>query len=126
MKVSAKSLTQLVLGTSVGICLLSSVAVPTKADPVTPTPAPVDPLQDFRNPDSSSDPFARSNQGDNFAVMNLLRNAIKNSNRGADGFSAGDQDTNLNSATDQFQAKQRQLLLQQQAHPAPKSATKHN
>ncbi|MBV8885854.1 MAG: hypothetical protein JO235_17915 [Chroococcidiopsidaceae cyanobacterium CP_BM_RX_35] len=120
---SAKSLTQLVIGTSVGMFLFSSVALPVKAEPAAPTPASVDPLQDFRNPDRSSDPFARSNQGDNFGVMDLLRNAIKNSNRGTDGFSAGDQDTNLNSATDQFRAKQQQLL-RQQTPSAPSSATK--
>ncbi|MBV9386023.1 MAG: hypothetical protein JOZ78_06315 [Chroococcidiopsidaceae cyanobacterium CP_BM_ER_R8_30] len=125
MKVLAKSLNQLVIGTSVGIvCLFSSVALPVKAEPAAPTPAPVDPLQDFRNPDQSSNPFSSSNQGDNFAVMNLLRNVIRNSNSsGASGFSAGDEDSNLNSAADQFRAKQQQLLHQQAQPPASGSAT---
>ncbi len=124
MKVSFKSLAQLILGTSVGICLISSLRVqPSQAEPV-PTPAQqVDPLQDLRNSDRSSDPFSRANQGDNFGLMDLMRNAIKNSNRSSDGFSPGSQDENLDSAAAQFRAKQQQIILQQQAQPAPSASS---
>ena len=124
MKVSFKSLAQLILGTSVGICLFSSLKVqPSQAGPA-PTPTQqVDPLQDLRNSDRSSDPFSQAGQGDNFGLMDLMRNAIKNSNRSADGFSPASQDENLDSATAQFRAKQQQLILQQHGQSAPSASS---
>lgn len=111
MKLSAKLLAHLLLGTSAG-CLFSSIlAQPSLSLPATQT---TDPLQDFRY-QRSSNPFSQAGQGDNFAVMDLLRNAIKSSKNNSDGFSNPEE--GLDAATAQFRARQ-QRLIQQPSVPA--------
>lgn len=90
--------------------LLGFVSPAAHAQSVPPSSAStVDPLQDFHNPDGSSDPF--SGRGDNSSsIFNLIHQAMQGGfdvDRAAE---TSEQRESITDAAAAFRAKQRQLL----------------
>jgi len=118
---SVKSFNWLVLGSLTGFCLSLVLAPVGSAAPTSANTEPlptnanvgVDPLQGLSNPEQNSNPFSRANQGDNFGVMDLLRNATRNNRNPAD--VSAEQNEDLDAATARFRAKQQQIIRQQSA-----------
>jgi hypothetical protein len=115
MKTPAKSLTRLLLGTVVGIGVVSlllpqlSWAQATRANP----------LEDFETQENRNDPFSSGKEQDSFGgVYDLIHRAQMGNMRSWEDFSA-EQNENLNDAAAQFRARQRQRIQgQQQTSPA--------
>lgn len=113
MKMQTKLLTRLVLGTVAGISLSLLLPQPSRADD---NPRQVNPLQDI-DPQNSSDPFTRMNNGDNFGLLDLVRRATSNT-RSWDQFST-DQNQSLDSEAAKFRARQREIIQSQPQQPSP-------
>lgn len=102
MKMQALSLTRLVLGTVVGIGVISLLLPQITWAQATR----VNPLEDFENQDNSSDPFSSGKEQDSLGVFDLIHRATLGNNRSLQDYSA-EQNENLNDAAAQFRARQR-------------------
>lgn len=119
MKIPAKSLTRLILGTVAGISV-ASLLLPQSSWAETPR---VEPLQDFDS-EQNTDPFSSKDDGNGFGgVFDLMHRAQMGSMLNSDELS-NQQNENLDAAAAQFRARQRQRLQgQQQATPANPATT---
>lgn len=111
MKISPKSLTNLVLGTVAGISLVS-LLMPQQSWAQT---TDVNPLQDL-NPEQNQDPFSNSSEGDSFSMFNIIHRANLGGSLNIDDYNAA-QNESLNNAAAEFRKKQLQRMQQQQATP---------
>ena len=105
MKMQALSLTRLVLGTVVGIGVISSLLPQITWAQATR----VNPLEDFENQENSNDPFSSGKEQDSLGVFDLIHRANLGNNRSIQDYSA-EQNQNLNDAAAQFRARQRQRI----------------
>lgn len=112
MKISPKSLTNLVLGTVAGISV-TSLVMPQLSWAQTATN--VNPLQDFNSSEQNQDPFSSHNDGNSFSMFDIIHRANLGSNISIDDYSA-EQNESLNNAAAEFRKKQLQRM-QQQATP---------
>lgn len=110
MKISPKSLTNLVLGTVAGISLVSFL-MPQLTWAQTTN---VNPLQDL-NPEQNQDPFSNSSEGNSFSMFDIIHRANLGSIN-IDDYSA-EQNESLNNAAAEFRKQQLQRMQQQQATP---------
>ena len=113
MIITAKSLTQLVLGTVVGIGVVSLLLPqPSWADAA----SEANPLHDFQ-PQQDGDPFSDSTEEDSLGVFDLIHRAQMGNLTSPDDYSA-QQNQNLDAAAADFRARQRQQI-QAPAQAAP-------
>lgn len=105
MKMQALSLTRLVLGTVVGIGVISLLLPQITWAQTTR----VNPLEDFENQDNNSDPFSSGKEQDSLGVFDLIHRATLGNNRSLQDYSA-EQNQNLNDAAAQFRTRQRQRI----------------
>ena len=114
MKMQALSLTRLVLGTVVGISVISLLLPQITWAQATR----VNPLEDFENQENSNDPFSSGKEQDSLGVFDLIHRATLGNNRSLQDFSA-EQNESLDAASARFRAEQiRKIQQQQQAAPA--------
>lgn len=111
MKISPKSLTNLVLGTVAGISLVS-LLMPQLGWAQTTN---VNPLQDL-NPEQNQDPFSNSSEGNSFSMFNIIHRANLGGSLNIDDYNAA-QNESLNNAAAEFRKKQLERMQQQQATP---------
>lgn len=111
MKISPKSLTNLVLGTVAGISL-ASFLMPQLTWAQTTN---VNPLQDL-NPEQNQDPFSSSSEGNSFSMFDIIHRANLGGSLNIDDYNAA-QNESLNNAAAEFRKKQLQRMQQQQATP---------
>ena len=111
MKISPKSLTNLVLGTVAGISLVS-LLMPQLSWAQTTN---VNPLQDL-NPEQNQDPFSSSSEGNSFSMFDIIHRANLGGSLNIDDYNAA-QNESLNNAAAEFRKKQLQRMQQQQATP---------
>lgn len=90
--------TQLAIGILAGIGMVLGSLSAAIADSTTPQP-----LQDFQNPDKTSDPF--SSRGGQSGMMDFIHRAMQGSSRSAEEFSA-EQGENLDEAMAEFRKQQ--------------------
>ncbi|MGI0486167.1 hypothetical protein ACN4EK_12065 [Pantanalinema rosaneae CENA516] len=106
--------TLLAIGLLAGMGVSLGILSPVMANPNTPQP-----LQDFQNPDKSSDPF--SSRGGQSGVMDFIHRAMQGGGRSIDEFSA-DQGENLDSAMTEFR-KQQQAELRKRRQAQSETTT---
>jgi hypothetical protein len=114
MEMPAKTLTRLVIGTVVGIGVVSLLL----PQPSWAQANRVNPLQDFDPQENSSDPFSGGKEPDSFGIFDLIHRAQLGTNRSSQDFSV-EQNESLDAAAAEFRARQRQRIQgQQQTIPA--------
>jgi hypothetical protein len=72
------------------------------------------PLEEFQNPDGKADPFSSRGSGQASGVMDLIQRAILAPSKNSEEFIA-EQQENLDAATAEFRARQKERLRQQPA-----------
>ncbi|HEY9618140.1 MAG TPA: hypothetical protein V6C64_14940 [Microcoleaceae cyanobacterium] len=97
---------QMAIGLLAGLGVVFGSLSAAMADTATPQP-----LQDFQNPDKSSDPF--SGRGGQSGVMDFIHRAMQGPSRSTEEFSA-EQDENLDAAMAEFRAQQLSAIRKRQ------------
>ena len=104
MKVQILSLKQLVLGTVLGIGVVSLLQPPCLAQ----VRDRVNSLQDFDS-EQNSDPFSSNNEADSFGVFDLIHRANMGNTRSLSDYSS-EQNENLDAAAAEFRTMQKKRI----------------